>query len=75
MPTVSWSTGGAVSPLPEPNPTSRSLIRFSTRGADRGLPPPPGDPLRWHGHLRPAGLGGRPGGMGSHGRPHCPAMG
>ncbi len=41
----------------------------------RALPPPPGHPLGRHGAVRPAGDRGVPGGVGSHGGPHRPAVG
>ena len=43
--------------------------------AGGGLPPPPRHPLGGHGHLRPAGHRGVPGGVGPHGGPQRPAVG
>ena len=40
-----------------------------------GLPPAPRHPLGGHGHLRPPGHRGVPGGVGAHGRPQRPAVG
>ena len=48
------------------------------RGAGRAaarLPPPPRHPLRRHGHLRPAGVGGGAGGVGADARPQRGAVG